>query len=93
MLADVDGDKKITVNDLIKENNLTSPNLNIGDKLIIPNNEITEEIDEYDIYEIKKGDIIIRINDTDVENVAYLKYNLYKYDTRKFTDIHCQDLL
>ena len=29
---------------------------------------------------LKKGDIIIRINDTDVENVAYLKYNLYKYD-------------
>ena len=29
---------------------------------------------------LKEEDIIIGINDTDVENVAYLKYNLYKYN-------------
>ena len=28
---------------------------------------------------IKEGDIIIGLNDTKIENVAYLKYNLYKY--------------
>ncbi len=29
---------------------------------------------------IEKGDIIIKINDTAIESVAYLKYNLYKYN-------------
>lgn len=29
---------------------------------------------------IKKGDIIVKLNDTDIESVAYLKYNLYKFN-------------
>ena len=29
---------------------------------------------------LKKGDIIIKINDADIKNIAYLKYNLYKYE-------------
>ena len=29
---------------------------------------------------IEKGDIIIKLNDTEIESVAYLKYNLYKYN-------------
>ena len=29
---------------------------------------------------VKKGDIIIKLNDEEITNVAYLKYNLYKYD-------------
>ena len=29
---------------------------------------------------VKKKDIIIKINDDEVKNVAYLKYYLYKYD-------------
>lgn len=29
---------------------------------------------------LKKGDIIIKLNNDEIKNVAYLKYNLYKYD-------------
>lgn len=29
---------------------------------------------------VKKKDIIIKLNDDEIKNVAYLKYNLYKYD-------------
>lgn len=29
---------------------------------------------------LKKGDIITKLNDTNIESVAYLKYNLYKYN-------------
>ena len=29
---------------------------------------------------LKEGDIIVGLNDTEIENVAYLKYNLYKYN-------------
>ena len=28
---------------------------------------------------LKEGDIVVELNDTKIENVAYLKYNLYKY--------------
>lgn len=28
---------------------------------------------------LEEGDIIVKLNDIDIENVAYLKYNLYKY--------------
>jgi serine protease Do len=29
---------------------------------------------------LKEGDVIVKLNNTDIENVAYLKYNLYKYE-------------
>lgn len=29
---------------------------------------------------LKKGDIIVELNDIEIENVAYLKFNLYKYE-------------
>lgn len=29
---------------------------------------------------LKEGDIIFKLNDTNIESVAYLKYNLYKYN-------------
>lgn len=29
---------------------------------------------------LKTGDIIVKLNDTDIESVAFLKYNLYKYN-------------
>ena len=38
-----------------------------------------EESSPADKAGLKKGDIIIKIDKTEVKNVAYLKYNLYKY--------------
>lgn len=30
---------------------------------------------------LKAGDIIVKMNDEDIKNIAYLRYNLYKYDS------------
>ena len=29
---------------------------------------------------LKRGDIIVKVNDADIKNIAYFKYNLYKYE-------------
>ena len=49
----------ISVNDLIKANNLTSNILTIGQNLTIPSNIVNEE--DYVVYEIKDGDTLYSI--------------------------------
>ena len=49
----------LTVDDLIEYNNLSSTNLSIGQKLLIPNEIINES--EYDTYIVKAGDSLYRI--------------------------------
>ena len=59
-----------TVDNLIKYNNLSSPNLSIGQKLLIPGKEI-EQLD-YDTYIVKSGDTLYKIAntyDTTVDNL------------------------
>ena len=49
----------LTVDDLIEYNNLSSTNLSIGQKILIPNEIINES--EYDTYIVKAGDSLYRI--------------------------------
>ena len=49
----------LTVDNLIEYNNLSSTNLTIGQKLLIPNEIINES--EYDTYVVKAGDSLYRI--------------------------------
>ena len=49
----------LTVDNLIEYNNLSSTNLTIGQKLLIPNEIINES--EYDTYIVKAGDSLYRI--------------------------------
>lgn len=61
-----------TVDDLIKENNLKSTVLQIGDKLLIPNKENNE------IYKVKKGDSLW--------NIAK-KYNITVNDLKDYNNL------
>lgn len=68
-----------TVSDLIEKNNLINNNLTIGQKLIIPDNEITQDYIEYTV---KRGDNLYRISNQygvsqkDIMNLNNLQTNL-----------------
>ena len=51
-----------TVNDLIEYNNLSSTNLSIGQKILIPS--INNEENNYDTYIVKSGDTLYKIANT-----------------------------
>ncbi len=62
--------------------NLSDINTKYYDKDIVSSGVYVAKVEENspaDKAGIKDGDIIVKLNDTDIKNVAYLKYNLYKY--------------
>lgn len=74
----------IEVDDIIKENNLTGNILSIGQVLLIPNksNENKEEPiveEEYDIYDVQKGDSLWKIaRDNNISVPELIKINNLK---------------
>ena len=42
--------------------------------------DVVEDGSPADKAGLKKGDIIIKVNEADIKNIAYFKYNLYKYE-------------
>ena len=61
-LYSVAKNNNISVEELIKINNLSNPNLYIGQELYIPKKEEQTTIEEYDIYTVKKGDSLWKIS-------------------------------
>jgi len=71
-----------TVDELKKINNLSSNNLNIGQKLILPNKNV-EESNQYTTYTVQKGDSLYQISK---------KYNTTVDELKKINNLNSNSL-